>query len=60
MNLKVLLVDDHEMMRRGMRESLSRRPGLVIAGEASTGAMALQKAGELQPDVVFMDIHLPT
>lgn len=59
MNLKLLLVDDHAMLRRGLRETLSRQPSLTLVGEAWSGAMALQLANELTPDLVLLDIHLP-
>jgi len=59
MNLKLLVVDDHEMLRRGLRESFSRQPNLTVVGEAWTGAMAIQLAEELKPDIVLMDVGLP-
>jgi len=59
MNAKVLLVDDHPMLRRGLREAVARQPHLTVVGEASTGALALTLARELTPDLVVMDIHLP-
>lgn len=59
MSLKLLVVDDHVMLRRGLRESLSRQSSLEVVGEAWTGAMAIQLAEELKPDLVLMDVHLP-
>ncbi len=59
MNLKIFLVDDHPMMRSGLRQAMAHRPDLVVAGEASTGASALQAAVELVPDLIVMDVHLP-
>jgi DNA-binding NarL/FixJ family response regulator len=58
-NLKLLLVDDHAMLRRGLRETLSRQPSLTLVGEAWSGAMALQLVKELKPDLILMDVHLP-
>jgi two-component system response regulator NreC len=55
----ILLVDDHEVVRRGLRMLLESQPDLVIVGEASTGGEALQLAQELRPDIILMDITLP-
>lgn len=57
--IKILLVDDHEVVRSGLRMLLDNQTDLNIAGEASTGYEALQLAQELQPDVILMDITLP-
>jgi len=57
--LKVLIVDDHDIVRRGLATLLSRQEDLVVAGEAGTAAEAVAKAGELAPDVVVLDIRLP-
>ena len=57
--LRVLIVDDHPAVRRGLRELLRRRPGLVVVGEAATAAEALERTAELSPDVVLMDLNLP-
>lgn len=59
MKVKLLLVDDHPMLRQGLRQTVAQQPKLTLVGEASTGAMALKLAEELSPDVVVMDIHLP-
>jgi len=59
MNVKLLLVDDHPMLLHGLREAMTKHPHLTVLGEASTGAMALELAGELVPDLVVMDVHLP-
>lgn len=58
-DLKLLLVDDHPLMRLGVRQALGLKPGLAVAGEASTGALAVRLAAELKPDLVVVDIHLP-
>ncbi len=59
MNTKLLLVDDHPMLRTGLRELATRVPNLTLVGEASTGESALQLAETARPDLVIMDIHLP-
>jgi DNA-binding NarL/FixJ family response regulator len=59
MSTKLLLVDDHPTVLRGLREAVAQQPDLTLAGEAATGAMALKLARELSPDLVVMDIHLP-
>ena len=59
MNVKVLLVDDHPMLLRGLREAVAQQPNITLVGQAPTGALALKLARELTPDLVVMDIHLP-
>lgn len=59
MKAKLLLVDDHAMLRRGLRQALAQQPSFEVVGEASTGAQALRLMEELAPDLVLMDIHLP-
>jgi len=59
MSVKLLLVDDHPMLLRGLREVLTRQPKFTVLGEALTGAMALKLVQELKPDLVVMDVHLP-
>jgi signal transduction histidine kinase/DNA-binding NarL/FixJ family response regulator len=56
---RVLIVDDHPAIRRGLRELLCRRPGLVVVGQAGTADEAVERTAELQPDVVLMDLNLP-
>lgn len=56
---EILLVDDHEIMRRGLRALLERRSDLVVAGEAATGSAAIKLARQLQPDLIIMDVGLP-
>jgi DNA-binding NarL/FixJ family response regulator len=58
-NVKILLVDDHVVLRSGLRQVLAQRPDLVLAGEASSGSQALELVRELGPDLVLLDIHLP-
>jgi DNA-binding NarL/FixJ family response regulator len=57
--IRVLLVDDHAMVRRGMRDFLSLHDDLEIVGEAADGAAAIEAAAELRPDVVVMDLLMP-
>jgi len=59
MKTKLLLVDDHPVLRHGLREIVAMQPHLALAGEASTGELAVKLALELTPDVVVMDIKLP-
>jgi len=54
-----LLVDDHQMMREGLRRLIAREPGLTVVGEASNGSSAREKVRDLAPHLVLMDIHLP-
>ena len=58
-DVKLLLVDDHEVVRTGLRMLLENQPHIKIIGEASTGLQALEMADSLNPDVVVMDITLP-
>jgi DNA-binding NarL/FixJ family response regulator len=57
--LKVLLVDDHALVRRGFRRMLEDEPSFQVVGEASDGLEAVETAAELQPDVIVMDCALP-
>ncbi len=57
--ISVLLVDDHEVVRTGLRTLLERRPGLNVVGEAGSVAEAVAAARQAQPDVIVMDIRLP-
>jgi two-component system invasion response regulator UvrY len=57
--IKVLLVDDHELVRLGIKRLLQDVPGMKVIGDASTGEDAVLLARELLPDVVIMDIHMP-
>jgi two-component system nitrate/nitrite response regulator NarL len=55
-----LIVDDYEPFRRYLRSKLEERPELQVVGEASDGLEAIQKAEELKPDLILLDIGLPT
>lgn len=57
--LRILIVDDHAVVRRGVRALLESQPGWEISGEATTGREAVDLARRLQPDVVVMDLSLP-
>ena len=54
-----LIVDDHEVVREGLRLALSRSPNIRVIGEASDGASAVALAERRKPDVVIMDIRMP-
>jgi two-component system response regulator DevR len=55
----ILLVDDHEVVRLGLKSLLERHPQFEVVGEASSAREALEQVAELNPDVVVMDIRLP-
>lgn len=57
--MRVLIVDDHAMVRQSLAQALQGEPGIEIAGEASNGAVAVELAGRLRPDVVLMDVVMP-
>ena len=57
--IRVLLVDDHALFRRGLRVTLDLEPDMVVVGESGDGAEALRQAGETLPDVVLMDVKMP-
>ncbi len=56
---RILLVDDHPVLRKGLLACLSDRSNLIVVGEASDGFEALRKVGELNPDLVLMDVEMP-
>lgn len=59
MSLTLLLADDHKIVRDGLRSLLEKEPGFQVLAEAEDGREAVRLTGELQPDVVIMDIGMP-
>src|SRR5471032_1380463 len=57
--IKVLLAEDHTVVRQGLRSLLAAEPDIEVVGEASNGREAIQMALQLRPDVVVMDIAMP-
>jgi DNA-binding NarL/FixJ family response regulator len=59
MTVRILLVDDHPIVRQGLRTLLQGREDWEVVGEASDGVEALEKVSDLQPDVVVLDVTMP-
>jgi len=59
MSISILLVDDHAILRQGLRMVLESEPGFTVVAEAKNGNEALNKAAQLKPDVIVLDIGLP-
>lgn len=59
MPVRVLIADDHEVVRRGLRALLATDPAVTLVGEAADGRAAVDLAAQLQPDVVLMDLVMP-
>jgi two-component system nitrate/nitrite response regulator NarL len=57
--MRCLLVDDHESVRVGVTAILSSRPDIQVCGEASNGKEAIEKARELKPDLIILDVTMP-
>ncbi len=57
--IRVLIVDDHVIVREGLRVLLEAQPDIKVVGEATSGEEAVSKTGEIQPDIVLMDITMP-
>src|SRR4051812_46318324 len=57
--LRVFLLDDHELVRRGVADVLASGPGIVVVGEAKNAAEALARVPALRPDVAVLDVRLP-
>jgi len=57
--IRILLAEDHALVRAGIRALLERQPDMEVVGEAADGDEAIRKVGELRPDVVVMDIAMP-
>ena len=59
MDVRVLLADDHRLMREGLRSLLEKQDGMTVVGEAADGRSAVRLAGKLSPQVVVMDVAMP-
>ena len=57
--IRVLLVDDHSILREGLRALLSFQADIEVVGEATNGEEAIHRVGELRPDIILMDIAMP-
>lgn len=57
--IRVLLAEDHRLVREALRDTLAKEPGIAVVGEAGSGAQALELARTLSPEVVVLDIALP-
>lgn len=57
--IRVLVVDDHPVVRRGLISCLAERPSLKVVGEAADGEEAIRQAAELSPDIMLVDINMP-
>jgi len=57
--IKILIADDHSMFREGLKSLIAHFDGIKVIGEAASGEEALEKTGELLPDLVLMDISMP-
>ena len=57
--VRILIADDHELIRKGLRTVLQSHPGWVVCGEAATGREAVERARELRPTIVIMDLTMP-
>lgn len=57
--LRILIVDDHPLMREALRAAIEDEEDLLVAGEASNGLQAIEQATRLQPDVIVMDLFMP-
>jgi DNA-binding NarL/FixJ family response regulator len=58
--VRILLVDDHPIVRQGLKTILEGHSGWEVVGEAADGAEAVEKAGRLKPDVIVLDVTMPT
>lgn len=59
MSIKVLIADDHQIVREGLRALLGKEPGITVVGEAEEGRTTLRLARDLSPDVIIMDVAMP-
>lgn len=58
MSARILLVDDHQVLREGLRSLLEKQPDIEVVGDAGDGAAALQLVRDLRPDIVIMDVNM--
>ena len=58
-SIKILIVDDHPIVRQGLASVLEQETDLTVVGQAGTGVEALAKARELSPDIILMDLQMP-
>ncbi|WP_319548976.1 response regulator transcription factor [Desulfogranum marinum] len=58
-NIKIFLADDHPLIRTGLKHSLDQKDGFVLVGEASDGYSAVERIGELSPDIALIDMDMP-
>lgn len=58
--IKLMIVDDHPLFRQGLRDVLETDPQMLVVAEASDGELAIEQAETVRPDVILMDINLPT
>src|SRR3989338_2973976 len=56
--IRILIVDDHTLLRSGIKLALQRHPGFEVVGEAGDGLEGVKRAKQLQPDVVLLDLHM--
>ena len=59
MSIRILLAEDHGILRAGLRNLLNAEPGLEVIGEASDGVQILEMAEQLHPDLILMDVVMP-
>jgi len=59
MNVRILLADDHKIVREGLRNLIEKQPNMEVAGEAENGRIAVRLVQELLPDIVIMDVAMP-
>ena len=59
MSIKILLTDDHAMIRQGLHSLLESQPDLTVVGEAEDGRKTIELVQKLQPDIVIMDVSMP-